>query len=248
MRFGGATVLVTGGGRGIGRAIAVRFAEEGANVAIVSRTESELARTSDEMASVRGAGGGRCLVVPADVTAAGAAEAAVAKTTAELGPVDVIVNNAGVFVWRPFLQLSAPDWDRVIATNLTATASFCRAVLPGMVERKRGKIVNVSSVHGLRGDANLSAHSAAKFGVIGLTQSLAREFRAHNIAVNAVCPGAVDNRIDETADVDRSSPLSQKLWPSDVAKTVLYLASDEAAGITGAALEVYGGTHITIQG
>jgi 2-hydroxycyclohexanecarboxyl-CoA dehydrogenase len=247
VRFDGATVLVTGGGRGIGRAIAVRFAEEGANVAIVSRTEAELARTSEEMAAVR-SGKRSCLAISADVTIPSAAESAVAKTTAELGPIDVLVNNAGVFVWRPFLQLSPAEWDRVLATNLTATASFCRAVLPGMVERKRGKIVNVSSVHGLRGDANLSAHSAAKFGVIGLTQSLAREFRAHNIAVNAVCPGAVDNRIDETADVDRSSPLSQKLWPSDVAKTVLYLASDEAAGITGAALEVYGGTHITIQG
>lgn len=250
MRFDGATVLVTGGGRGIGRAIAVRFAEEGARVAIVSRTAGELARTADEIAAIRRDGGsaGRCLAVAADVTRAGAADEAVARVASELGPVDVLVNNAGVFIWRAFLQLSAADWDRVIATNLTATASFCRAVLPGMVERRRGKIVNVSSVHGLRGDANLSAHSAAKFGVIGLTQSLAREFRGHNIAVNAVCPGAVDNRTDETAEVDRSSPLTQKLWPSDVAKTVLYLASDEAAGITGAALEVYGGTHITIQG
>jgi NAD(P)-dependent dehydrogenase (short-subunit alcohol dehydrogenase family) len=245
VRFDGATVLVTGGGRGIGRAIAVRFAEEGARVAIVARTEAQLARTAEEIGAT---GKARCLALPADVTAPGAAEAAVAKVTSQLGPIDVLVNNAGVFVWRPFLQLSPADWDRVLATNLTATASFCRAVLPAMVERRSGKIVNVSSVHGLRGDANLSAHSAAKFGVIGLTQSLAREFRGHNIAVNAVCPGAVDNRIDETADVDRSSPLSQKLWPSDVAKTVLYLASDEAAGITGAALEVLGGTHITIQG
>jgi len=243
-KFEKTTVLVTGGGRGIGRAIAVRFAEEGASVAIVSRTESELTRTANEIAAL----GAKCLPLTADVTAAGAAESVVARVAAELGPVDVLVNNAGVFLWRPFLQLSPADWDRIIATNLTATANFCRAVLPGMIERRRGKVVNVSSVHGLRGDANLSAHSAAKFGVIGLTQSLAREFRGHNVAVNAVCPGAVDNRIDETAEVDRSSPLSQKLWPSDVAKTVLYLASDEAAGITGAALEVLGGTHITIQG
>ena len=171
-----------------------------------------------------------------------------ARAESELGPIDVLVNNAGVFLWKPFLKLTPEEWDTVLATNLTATAAFCRAVLPGMTDRRRGRIVNVSSVHGLRGDANLSAHSAAKFGVIGLTQSLAREFRSHNIAVNAVCPGAVDNRIDETADVDRSSPLSQKLWPRDVARTVLFLASDDAAGITGAALEVYGGTHLTIQG
>ena len=117
---------------------------------------------------------------------------------------DVLVNNAGVFLWRPFLKLTPEDWDRVISTNLTGAANFCRAVLPGMVERRSGRIVNVSSVHGMRGDANLSAHSAAKFGVIGLTQSLAREFREHNIAVNAVCPGTVENKLDETAGQDRA--------------------------------------------
>lgn len=244
MRFAGRTVLVTGGGRGIGRSIALRFAEEGAHVAVVSRTEAELAETAGLIAGA----GGRALVIPADVREPGAAGAAVTRVESELGPIDVLVNNAGVFLWKPFLAVTPEEWDRVLATNLTATAAFCRAVLPGMVERRRGRIVNVSSVHGLRGDANLSAHSAAKFGVIGLTQSLAREFRGHNVAVNAVCPGAVDNRIDETADVDRSSPLSQKLWPRDVARTVLFLASDDAAGITGAALEVYGGTHLTIQG
>jgi 2-hydroxycyclohexanecarboxyl-CoA dehydrogenase len=244
MRFADRTVLVTGGGRGIGRSIALRFAEEGARVAVVSRTEAELAITADQIA----AAGGRALAIASDVRERGAAEAAVAHAESELGPIDVLVNNAGVFLWKPFLKLSPDEWDTVLATNLTATAAFCRAVLPGMMDRRRGRIVNVSSVHGLRGDANLSAHSAAKFGVIGLTQSLAREFRGNNIAVNAVCPGAVDNRIDETADVDRSSPLSQKLWPRDVARTVLFLASDDAAGITGAALEVYGGTHLTIQG
>jgi NAD(P)-dependent dehydrogenase (short-subunit alcohol dehydrogenase family) len=237
-------VLVTGGGRGIGRSIALRFAEEGARVAVLARTGDQLDRTAEQI----GALGARSLVLPGDVTSPDAAEESVARVERELGAIDVLINNAGIFLWKPFLQLTAADWDRVIATNLTGTANFCRAVLPGMVERRRGRIVNVSSVHGLRGDANLSAHSAAKFGVIGLTQSLAKEFRGHNIAVNAVCPGAVDNRIDETADVDRSSPLSQKLWPRDVARTVLFLASDDAAGITGAALEVYGGTHLTIQG
>ena len=243
MRFRGATVLVTGGGRGIGRSIAVRFAEEGARVAVVSRTKSELDETERQVAAA-GPGG---LAVVADVTEIGTADSVVARVSRELGPVDVLVNNAGIFLWKPFLKLTPAEWDSVLATNLTATASFCRAVLPGMVDRKSGKIVNVSSVHGLRGDANLSAHSAAKFGVIGLTQSLAREFRGHNIAVNAVCPGTVDNRIDETAEVNRSSPLSQKLWPRDVARAVLFLASDDAAGITGSALEVYGGTHLTIQ-
>jgi len=243
MKFAGRTVLVTGAGRGIGRSIALRFSEEGAKVALVARTEKGIGETARLLEQ----SGGRGLALTADVTAAGAAEACVARAEAELGPLDVLVNNAGVFLWRPFLEVSAEDWDRVIATNLTGAASFCRAVLPGMVARGRGRIVNVSSIHGMRGDANVAAHSAAKFGLIGLTQSLAREFREHNIAVNAVCPGTVENRLDETGAADRSAPLAEKLWPRDVAKTVLFLASDDAAAITGAALEVYGGTHVTIQ-
>jgi NAD(P)-dependent dehydrogenase (short-subunit alcohol dehydrogenase family) len=157
------------------------------------------------------------------------------------------VNNAGVFLWRPFLKLSAEEWDLVISTNLTGAANFCRAVLPGMMSRRRGRIVNVSSIHGMRGEANLAAHSAAKFGLIGMTQSLAREFREYNIAVNAVCPGTVENKLDETGAADRAEPLAEKLWPRDVARTVLFLASDDAAAITGAALEVLGGTHLAIQ-
>jgi NAD(P)-dependent dehydrogenase (short-subunit alcohol dehydrogenase family) len=244
MKLEGRVALVTGAGRGIGRSIAVRFGEEGARVALVARTASQLAETE---ALVRGAGAA-AMALPADVTRPGAAEECVRRAEEGLGPVDILVNNAGVFVWRPFLQLTPEEWERVIVTNLTGAANFCRAVLPGMVERRRGRIVNVASIHGMRGDANVSAQSAAKFGLIGLTQSLAREFREHNIAVNAVCPGAVENRLDETGAADRESPLIEKLWPRDVAKTVLFLASDDAAAITGAALEVYGGTHVVIQG
>jgi len=243
VKFGGRTVLVTGAGRGIGRSIALRFAEEGARVGLVARTASELAETER---LVRKAGT-EALAIPADVTARGAAEDCVRKAEEKLGPIDVLINNAGVFVWRPFLKLTPEDWDRVIATNLTGAANFCRAVLPGMTDRRRGRIVNVASVHGMRGEANVSAQSAAKFGLIGLTQSLAREFREHNIAVNAVCPGAVENRLDETGAADRKAPLTEKLWPRDVARTVLFLASDDAAAITGAALEVLGGTHLVIQ-
>ena len=243
MRFSNTTVIVTGAGRGIGRSVALRFAEEGARVAVVARTETDL----NETVRMAAAAGGRCVALPADVTLRGAAEECVRRAEEALGPVDILVNNAGVFLWRPFLQLSPDDWDRVLATNLTGAVSFCRAVLPGMVQRKRGRIVNVSSVHGMRGDANVSAQSAAKFGLIGLTQSLAKEFRGSNIAVNAVCPGTVENKLDEIGSADRTAPLVEKLWPRDVAKAVLFLASDDAAGITGAALEVYGGTHLAIQ-
>jgi NAD(P)-dependent dehydrogenase (short-subunit alcohol dehydrogenase family) len=243
MKFRDRTVLVTGASRGIGRSVALRFGEEGARVALVARTENELLQT----ASLLEQAGSRTVAIPADIRDRGGAEACVERVEAELGPVDVLVNNAGVFLWRPFLALSAEEWDLVIATNLTGAANFCRAVLPGMIERRRGRIVNVSSIHGMRGEANLAAHSAAKFGLIGLTQSLAREFREFNIAVNAVCPGTVENKLDEVGAADRAEPLAEKLWPRDVARTVLFLASEDAAAITGAALEVFGGTHLTIQ-
>lgn len=243
MRFQDRTVIVTGAGRGIGRSIGLRFSEEGARVALVARTEKDLLETAQLIQE----GHGRCIVVPTDITIPAAADDCVSHVEKELGPTDILVNNAGVFLWRPFLQLTAREWDLVLSTNLTGAANFCRAVLPGMVERRRGRIVNVSSIHGMRGDANLAAHSAAKFGLIGLTQSLAREFRGHNIAVNAVCPGSVENKLEETVREEQRQPLAEKLWPRDVARTVLFLASDEAAAITGAALEVFGGTHLTIQ-
>ena len=243
MKFRDRIVIVTGAGRGIGRSVALRFAEEGARVALIARTETDLRET----AALLSAGGGNCMTLPADITARGAASACVSRVEKELGPVDILVNNAGVFLWRPFLQTTPEDWDHVLATNLTGAANFCRAVLPGMVARRRGRIVNVASVHGMRGEANLAAHSAAKFGLVGLTQSLAREFREHNIAVNAVSPGTVENKIDETGAANRGAPLAEKLWPRDVARTILFLASDDAAAITGATLEVFGGTHLTIQ-
>jgi len=242
MKFEGRVVLVTGAGRGIGRSIALRFAEEGADVAMVSRTEDQLAETARQVE----AHGRRAQAIPADITLPGAPEACVAATESGLGPIDVLVNNAGVFVWRPFLKLSPDEWDRVIATNLTAAAAFCRAALARMVERRRGRIVNVASIHGMRGDANVAAQSAAKFGLIGLTQSLAREFRSHNVAINAVSPGTVENKKDE-GDALHTEPLAEKLWPRDIAKAVLFLASDDAAAITGTTLEVFGGTHLTIQ-
>jgi len=237
------TVLVTGASRGIGRSVALRFAEEGARLALVARTETELLQTADAIEQA----GARAIAIPTDIRDRGGVQACVERAEAELGPIDVLVNNAGVFLWRPFLELSSEEWELVLETNLTGAANFCRAVLPGMMRRRRGRIVNVSSIHGMRGEANLAAHSAAKFGLIGLTQSLAREFRSFNIAVNAVCPGTVENKEDETGAPSRTEPLAEKLWPRDVARTVLFLASDDAAAITGAALEVFGGTHLTIQ-
>ncbi len=240
-RFSGKHALVTGAGRGIGRAVALAFAAEGARVSVLARTAEDLRVL--EQAGVPLAGEIRSL--PTDVSDRRAVDAAVDACVSERGPVEILVNNAGMFLWKRFLDLSPDEWERVIATNLTSAYNLCRTVVPGMVARASGRIVNVSSIHGLHGDANLTAHCAAKFGLVGFTQSLARELREHNVTVNAVCPGTTDNR--EPDEAPRASPLAQKLRPRDVASAVLWLSSDDAAGITGAAIEIYGGTHIRIQ-
>ena len=238
-RFAGKHVLVTGGGRGIGRAIALAFLSEGARVSVFSR--------SPQKAGAAGLTGGSLSVYPCDVTDRAQVEQAVARARSDSGPADALVNNAGIFLWKPFLGLTPEEWDRVIATNLTGAFNFCRAIVPEMASRMTGRIVNVSSIHGLHGDANLSAHCAAKFGLIGFTQSLAKELRGNNVTVNAVCPGTTNNREPEEESLPRKAPLAEKLRPRDVASAVLWLASDEAAGITGSSIEIYGGTHVTIQ-
>jgi len=239
----GRVALVTGAARGLGHAMATALSHAGATVIFNGRDRDALEAARGALASA----GRKTDVAVFDVTDAAAVVAGVAALERKHGALDIVINNAGIQRRNAVHAFEKADWDAVIATNLTGAANVCRAVLPGMVERRRGRIVNVSSVHGMRGDSNLAAHSAAKFGLIGLTQSLAREFRGHNIAVNAVSPGTVENRIDETGAADRQSPLAEKLWPRDVAKAVLFLASNDAAAITGSTIEVFGGTHLVIQ-
>jgi len=240
-RFRGRHVIVTGASRGIGRAIALAFAGEGARVSAVARTASAL----DDLRRAAAAAEGAIAARVCDVSDRAQVEATLAGARRDDGPVDVLVNNAGTFLWKPFTTLGPEEWDRVIATNLTAAFHLCRAVVPEMVARRGGRIVNIASIHGLHGDANLTAHCAAKFGLVGFTQALAREMRENNVTVNAVCPGTTENR--EPDQPARAAPLAEKLRPEDVASAVLWLASDDGAGITGAAIEIYGGTQLRIQ-
>lgn len=238
----GRVVIVTGAGHGIGRGVALAFAEEGAHVALLGRTMERLAETERLLA----ARGRSALVVPSDVRVAAEVEAAVARVVEAHGHVDVLVNNAAVFVRKPFALLTEEEWDTTLDTNLKGCFLCAKAVLPSMVRRKWGRIINVSSIHGRVGDRNVTAHCAAKFGLIGLTQSLARELRESNITVNALVLGAVDNK-DEAVTADPSpTPLAAKLVPRQVARLCLFLASEDAGSITGASIDQLGGTDLAI--
>src|SRR5512135_1576525 len=239
----GQTAIVTGGGRGIGRAIALAFARTGATVALASRSADEVERTATEVRSQ----GGRALAVPTDVRSRAAVEELVARTLDATKRVDVVVNNAGVFVWRPFSKLEEDDWDRVLDTNLKATYLTTRAALPALTESGRGRIVNVVSIHGSVAEANVAAQCAAKFGLIGLTKALAAELRGVGITVNAVSPGATDNRSLDLVPPAHVAPLQEKLHAADVAEAALFLVSPAAATISGAVLDVWGGTSVGIR-
>ncbi len=239
----GQTAIVTGAGRGIGRAIALALVREGATVVLASRSAEEVARTAAEVASR----GGRALAVPTDVTSRAAVEALVARALDETKRIDVVVNNAGIFVWRAFSKLEEEDWDRILDTNLKASYLLSRAALPALTESRRGRIVNVASIHGSVGEANVVAHCAAKFGLIGLTKALAAELRGVGTTVNAVSPGATDNKSLEPDPPAHAEPLKEKLHARDVAEAVLFLVSPAAATISGAVLDVWGGTSLGIR-
>lgn len=238
----GQTVLVTGAGRGIGRAIALTAAREGAFVVLASRTAEPL----EEVAATIAAEGGKGLAVPTDVTRRADVEALVARAVAETGRLDAVVSNAGVFVWKPLEKLSEEEWDRVLDTNLKATYLLVHAALPEL-KKSRGRVLVVSSVHGTAGDANVVAHCAAKFGLVGMSKALALELRPHGVAVNALCPGSTDNRARGLGAAPHEKPLEEKLDAFDVAASALYLLSPASATVTGAVLDVWGGTRVEVK-
>jgi len=239
----GQTAVVTGAGRGIGRAISRAFARAGATVVLVSRTGDDLEKTLDEIVRE----GGRALAVPADVTRKADVDAVVVRALEATGGIDILVNNAGVFVWKALANLEEAEWDRILGTNLKAAYLLTHAALPALAKAGRGRIVNVSSIHGTVGDANVVAHCAAKFGLIGLTKALANELRGIGVSVNALCPGSTENKLRDETPRPHEAPLKEKLNAEDVAEAALFLVSPAAAPITGAVLDVWGGNRIAIQ-
>ena len=232
MELRGEVAVVTGSGRGIGRAVALRLAAAGARVALGARTEAEVGA----VAAAITAGGGQAVALALDVTAPASDARFAAEVRARCGEPLVLVNNAGL-VRRGRLDEAAPaDWDAVLAANLTGTYLVTRAFLGAMRARGRGRIVNVASISGREGTAELTAYCAAKHGVVGLTRALAEEVRADGLQVNAVCPGSVD-----TAMLREGLPGAQPaMSPDDVAGVVVYLATTAPAALTGACLDVFG--------
>jgi 3-oxoacyl-[acyl-carrier protein] reductase len=208
--------LITGAGKGIGKAIAIALAKEGVNVILVARTQDEIESVAVKARSLRV----KALAITADVADINSVNAAVEKALTEFGTIDILINNAGIGAFGKFLELEPTTWERIIQVNLMGTYYVTRAVLPNMIERQTGDIINISSTAGLSGNALTSAYSASKFAVLGLTESLMQEVRKHNIRVTALTPSTVAT--DMAKDLKLTDGNPEKVMQSeDVAELII---------------------------
>src|SRR5438876_3692117 len=244
MRFENQVAVVTGAGRGIGQAIAMRLASEGSRVACISRTEANARKTANEINATQPNAAKAYAVNVADH---GAVQKVGAQILEDFGRIDILVNNAGVTRDALAMRMSVEDWDAVISTNLRGAFSFTQSILRSMTKQRGGRIINISSVIGLIGNAGQTNYAASKAGVIGFTKSLARELASRNITVNAVAPGFITTDMtaglsDEIKKTIHSKiPLDRTGTPEEIASAVAFLASAEANYITGQVLCVDGG-------
>src|ERR1700694_1507018 len=244
MNFENQTAIVTGAGRGIGHAIAARLASEGARLACVSRSEENAKRTADEL-NVARADSAKPYAV--DVADHEAVQKIGAQILADFGKIDILVNNAGVTRDGLAMRMSVEDWDTVINTNLRGAFNVTQSILRAMIKQRGGRIINITSVIGLIGNAGQTNYAASKAGLIGFTKSLARELASRNITVNAVAPGFIttdmtsglSDEIKKT--IQAQIPLGKTGTPENIADAVLFLASTEASYITGQVVCVDGG-------
>ncbi len=251
----GKHAVVTGGGRGIGAAVAAELVKRGADVTIMGRSGETLERTAAEL---RGEPGATVAVEECDVSDAASVRNAFARAIANLGPVHVLVNNAGVANSRKLVDMTPEIWNETIAVNLTGTYLCTSEVIPGMIEAKSGRVVNISSTAGLRGYRTMTAYAASKHGVVGFTRALALEMSKLGITVNAVCPAYTDTDMAAagihalTTNLGKTEaealkmltgniPRGTLITPAEVAAAVLWLCSPDASGVTGIAMPVAGG-------
>jgi NADP-dependent 3-hydroxy acid dehydrogenase YdfG len=216
----GKTAIVTGAGRGIGRAIAVAFAAEGAAVVLASRSRADLAQVAGE---IRAGGGGRALAIPTDVTNDSAVEALIEQTLADLGRVDVLVTSAGTAAFAALADSKPADWDTMLSVNLRAAMVCCRAVLAPMMRQASGTIINVASIAAKRALPGSAVYTATKAGLFGFSRVLAEELRTTGVRVGVLMPGAVDTPLWDT--LGGAPPRDKMLRPEDVARAALLMAS-----------------------
>ncbi|HCY63865.1 MAG TPA: 2-hydroxycyclohexanecarboxyl-CoA dehydrogenase [Oxalobacteraceae bacterium] len=253
-RLQGKIVIVTGGGGGIGGATCRRLAQEGARVAVYDMN----LQAAELVAADIVAAGGTAAAFKCDITKRDEVDAAVAATVDRLGPIDVLVNNAGWDVFKPFTKTEPQEWDKLIAINLVGALHMHHAVLPGMVERKSGRIVNIASDAARVGSSGEAVYAACKGGLVAFSKTLAREHARHGITVNVVCPGPTDTAL--LAGVAEGAPNPEKLLeaftkaiplgrlgqPDDLASAIAFFGSDDASFITGQVISVSGG--LTMNG
>ena len=219
-------VMITGAGRGIGRGLAEAFAKEGAHIVAVARSIPQINETAEAVRAM----GRRAVALPCDVTDSDAIKGVVETAEKDLGPIDVLINNAGYAHFQPVAELPTDEWRRTLEVNLTGPFLCIQAVLPGMMERQRGRIINISSMAGVKPYPEQGAYCASKHGLNGLTKVLAMEMREYNIGVHSICPGGLDTELTQKAMPDRDK--SDWMTPADVAHAAVYLATQSPRAAT----------------
>lgn len=244
----GRVAIVTGAGQGIGRAVAIRFARDGARVACVDIEGTNAERTAHEISDSSGKAV-TAIGIAADVASATSVDAAVARVEQEFGPVDILANIAGIYGWHaPIREQTLENWQRVLDVNLTGSFLCAKRVLPGMVARRWGRVMNVASGQALRGNPKISPYSASKMAIIGFTKALALEVARSQVTVNAVMPGITDTAMPRMYNSEERliaqndvNPMGRIGQPEDIANAMAFLASEDAGYITGQTIAVNGG-------
>jgi len=235
MKLAGKVAMITGGGRGIGRAIALSFAAEGASVVVSGRTSPEIKEVAREVEKQ----GRKSLALQADVSREEDVKNMIGETVKVFERVDILVNNAATNLpYRNVTDLTLAEWNRVLEVNLTGPFLCCRAVLPTMIRQRSGKIINISSIGGRYGAAGRSPYRSSKAALLQFTYCLAAEVKQYGIDVNAICPGPTETRMMK--DIARGSLFPALIRPEEIAEVVLFLASQHSSAITGTAIDAFG--------